>query len=305
MLDAVVLAVMKPLATRMLDSRLRGNDTCVGDSEGHTLYDRSHPMTPDIPLTGGGRTAVIRRGDVVHRQTGPWAPAVHALLRHLEAVGFPASPRVVGTGFDPQGRETLTYLPGASLHPGPWPDDAMFNLGRLLADLHRATQSFVPPEGAVWRDWFGRRLGTGPRIIGHCDLGDWNILAQDGQPTGFIDFEQAGPVDPLVELAQLSWLNAHLFDDDLEVRLGLPPLAARAKKLRLLADGYGLPSAARPLLVDTMITLAIQDTANEAVEARLTPESTAPVEALWAMAWRARSASWMLRNRAELERGLG
>lgn len=263
------------------------------------------PDDTDIPLTGGGRTAVIRRGDVVHRETGPWAPAVHALLRHLEAVGFPAAPRVVGSGFDEHGRETLSFLPGASLHPGPWPEEALFTLGRLLADLHRATQSFVPPENAAWRDWFGRSLGAGPRVIGHCDLGQWNILAQHGQPTGFIDFEQAGPVDPLVELAQLCWLNAHLFDDDLAERLTLPPLAVRAKYLRLITDGYGLASKARETLVPTMIALATHDAANEARQAGLTPDSTAPVEALWAMAWRARSASWMLRNRAVLEGALG
>lgn len=184
----------------------------------------------------------------------------------------------------------------------------MANLGRLLAEFLRATQSLVPPEGAVWRDWFGRSLGAGPRLIGHCDLGDWNILAQAGQPTGLIDFEQAGPVDPLVELAQLCWLNAHLFDDDLADRLALPPLTVRAKNLRLISDGYCLPAAGSAQLVETMITLAISDTANEAIQARATPDTnptTVPPDTLWAMAWRARSAAWMLRNRGGLEGALG
>jgi hypothetical protein len=35
---------------------------------------------------------------------------VHALLRHLEDVGFDDAPRALG--FDNQGREMLTYLPG-------------------------------------------------------------------------------------------------------------------------------------------------------------------------------------------------
>lgn len=257
-------------------------------------------MTEEIPLTGGGRTAVSRIGDVVHRQTGPWAPAVHALLRHLEAEGFSGAPRVIGSGFDAAGRETLSYLPGASPHPGPWPEDAHFALGEMLATFHRISRTFTPPPDAIWRDWFGRALGDGARIIGHCDLGDWNILAQDGKPTAFIDWEQAGPVDPLVELAQLCWLNAHLFDDDLMQRLALAPMAIRARYLHAILDGYGLPSAERPKLVDTMITLAIHDTANEAVEAGVTPDSTKPVEALWAMAWRARSAAWMKLHRGTL-----
>lgn len=258
-------------------------------------------MPEEVPLAGGGRSAVSRIGDVVHRETGPWASSVHALLRHLEAEGFSGAPRVVGSGFDAEGREILSFMSGVSLHPGPWPDEAMFNLGQMLAAFHRASMSFVPPPDATWRPWFGRTLGSGPRIIGHGDLGDWNIIARDHQPVGFIDWEQAGPVDPLVELAQLCWLNAHLFDDDLQLRIGLPPLASRAKKLRYIVDGYGLAAKDRARLVPTMIELAIADAANEAAQAGLTPDSTGPVDALWAMAWRARSAAWMGRNRGVLE----
>ena len=255
----------------------------------------------EIPLTGGGRTAVSRIGDVVHRQTGPWAASVHALLRHLEAEGFAGAPRVIGSGFDDQGRETISFIHGVSLHPGPWPDEAMFNLGKMLADFHRASMSFVPPADAIWRPWFGRDLGTGKRIIGHGDLGDWNIIASDHQPVGFIDWEQAGPVDPLVELAQLCWLNAHLFDDNLEASIGLPPLASRARKLRYIIDGYGLAAPDRARLVPVMIELATHDAANEAVEAAHNPDSTNPADALAAVAWRVRSAAWMGRNRGALE----
>ncbi|MCW5720511.1 MAG: aminoglycoside phosphotransferase family protein [Devosia sp.] len=250
-------------------------------------------------LTGGGRSDVRRIGDVVHRQTGPWAGSVHAFLRFLEEEGFSAAPRVVGDGFDAQGRETLSYLPGASPHPGPWPDEAHFALGQMLAELHRLSRRFTPPPEALWRPWFGRDLGKGTRLIGHCDLGDWNILADNGRPTAFIDWEQSGPVDPLVELAQLCWLNAHLFDDDLAERLGLAAPAVRARHLTAIADGYELPRASRQDLVDTMILLALHDTANEAIEARITPESIDPAP-LWALAWRARSAAWMDRNKTLL-----
>lgn len=257
----------------------------------------------EILLTGGGRNAVTRKGDTVHRQTGPWAETVHALLRHFDSVGFAGAPRVVGSGFDPQGRETLSFIDGASPHPGPWPDDAMFAVGKLLRGVHDATASFKVPETAVWKDWFGRSLGTRAKVIGHCDTGDWNIIARNGQPVALIDWEQAGPVDPLVELAQLCWLNAHLFDDDLAALIGLPPLAQRARKLRLIVDGYGLAAPQRASLIEAMIELAIHDTANEASEAGITQDSTDP-QPLWALAWRSRSAAWMLRHRAALERAI-
>jgi len=61
-------------------------------------------------LTGGSISAVAKVGDTVRRNAGPWTPAVHALLRHLEAVGFDGAPRVLG--IDGQGREVLSYVPG-------------------------------------------------------------------------------------------------------------------------------------------------------------------------------------------------
>jgi len=66
-------------------------------------------MSATEPLSGGGLTAAKRVGSTVHRVTGPWTPAVHALLRHLERVGFEA-PRVIG--IDEEGREVLTYVAG-------------------------------------------------------------------------------------------------------------------------------------------------------------------------------------------------
>ena len=50
----------------------------------------------EIPLIGGNTSTVVRVGDTVRRNVGPWTPAVHALLRHLEYVGFTGAPRVLG-----------------------------------------------------------------------------------------------------------------------------------------------------------------------------------------------------------------
>lgn len=260
-------------------------------------------MAGEVPLSGGGRTAVARSGDVVHRETGPWARSVHALLRHFESVGFAGAPQIVGTGFDAQGRETLTFIEGSSPHPYAWSDEAMPRLGALLRAAHDAARSFVPPPDAIWRDWFGRTLGDGERIVGHCDTGQWNVIARDGQPVALIDWEQAGPVDPLVDLAQTCWLNAHLFDDDIAERLGLPSAADRAQKLRLLLDGYGLPRERRLAIVPLMIELATHAADAEASEAGVTPDTIDPTP-LWAIAWRARSAAWMLRHRRLLENAM-
>src|SRR5579862_4266753 len=66
----------------------------------------------EIPLSGGNMSSgVVRVGGTVRRPAGPWTPAVHALLTHLHDAGFDGAPRPLG--LDEQGREVLTFIPGA------------------------------------------------------------------------------------------------------------------------------------------------------------------------------------------------
>ena len=243
-------------------------------------------------LTGGGRTEVARRGDVVHRAAGPWSATVLHLLRHLEE-----------RGFDELGRETITFLPGWTAHPRAWPPERLPEIGALLRELHDATGDYRPPAYAVWWPWFGRDLGEGPRVVGHCDVAPWNLLARDGGGMVLIDWETAGPVDPLVELAQACWLNAQLHDDDIAALNDLPSAGDRARHLRLIADGYRLPAEGRRRLVDLMIEVAVQDAADQARQAGVTRDAT-DSEPLWGITWRTRSAAWMLAHRRTLERAL-
>jgi hypothetical protein len=269
----------------------------------------SKETTPDndAPLSEGGPTAVHRRGQVVVKDAGPWTVTVHSLLRHLEDVGFTASPRVVGSGFDPSGRETLTYIEGEFSDPGPWTLEGAAGVGHLLRELHKATASFRPPPGAMWQPWFGRVLGGPTRIIGHCDVAPWNIVARNGLPVALIDWEHAGPVDPLVELAQACWLNAKLHDDRVAEIDGLPPLEERARQLRAIVDGYGLSVTQRRGFIDRIIEFVVHDTAEQADEAGVTPDTAElridelGYNPLWALAWRARAAVWLFRHRRALQ----
>ena len=255
---------------------------------------------------GAGSTGVQRQGNVVLRPAGPWTPTVHSLLRHLEEVGFTGAPRVVGSGFAPDGRETLSYIEGEFTHPGPWTIEGAAGVGHLLRELHEATASYRPPPDAVWSPWFGRSLGGPNRTIGHCDVASWNIVTRDGLPVALIDWETAGPVDPIMELAQACWLNAKLFSDDVAEREGLPSLEVRARQFRAIVDVYGLSAAQRRGLVDRIIGYAIHDTAEQADAFGVTRETVDPMPdgfpIIWGLTWRARSAAWIYRNRATLER---
>lgn len=253
-----------------------------------------------VPLVGGGRTAVSRRGAVVLRPVASWTPAVHALLRHLDSVGYEGAPRVAGSGYDDRGSEMLVYIEGESVHPHAWTDEGVWGVGRLLGGLHEATAAFVPPPGAAWQP--GEFRSEAPTAtIGHGDTGPWNVVARDGLPVAFIDWECAGPMDRLDDIAQTGWLNAQLHDDDVAELVGLPDTAARARQLGYFLDGYELPRRDREGIVGRMVEVAVRDCAREAAESGITQESTDPTP-LWGLAWRARSAAWMLRHRTLLER---
>lgn len=246
---------------------------------------------------------------MVYRDPGPWSPAVLALLRHLEDAGFGGAPRVAGSGFAPDGREMVSYVDGSSPHPRAWADDAVGEVGALLAGLHAAGATFTPPPDAAWKPWFGRDLPGSRPVFGHCDAGPWNIVAREGRPVALIDFEFAGPVGAAWDLAQAAWLNAQLHDDDVAEQCALPAAAVRSRQLKAILDGYGLPRRDREGFVDKMITFAVHDARAEAVSAAVTPDTASAISPggypyAWAITWRVRSASWMLTNRSLLQRAI-
>lgn len=252
-------------------------------------------------LEGGWQTDVRRAGDVVLRSPKVQSRTVIALLKHLESVGFDAAPRPVGNGFAPDGREQLSYIEGESPHPGVWSEGAAWELGAMVGRLHQASSTFELPPDAVWRPSFARDLPGSRPVIGHGDLGPWNVLARDGLPVAIIDWDYAGPVDAVWELSQLVWLNAQLHDDDVATANGLPSPEERAGLAAAILDGYGLPGADREGFVDRLVEFAIRNAREEAVEYRVGHDTVSPAAdgfpILWGIAWRTRSAAWILDHR--------
>jgi len=256
-------------------------------------------------LEGGWQTAVRRDGDTIRRQPSPWSPAVINFLDHLENKGFVGSPRTIGSGFDEDGNEKLEYLPGRSPHPAPWTDQGITELGQMIASFHQAARDYQPPPDPDWKPWHGREVGDPTLGFGHGDLGPWNIMAINGSPVGFIDWDTAGPLDPVGELAQAAWLNVQLHDDDVATLAALGTPEHRVHQLALLVNAYGLTPEDRIDFVDKMVEVAVREAATQAREHSVTPDTAAGIAPdgypfAWGMAWRIRAASWMLQHRALL-----
>jgi hypothetical protein len=244
---------------------------------------------------------IHRVGDRVLRGVTPWTRTNHALLRHLEQVGFDASPRVVGDGFDDAGHEILTWIEGDIVTPQPWaePESVLSETGRLIRQLHEATASFTPPADAQWSPWPLRDYGT-DAVVSHCNIAPWNLVVREGKPVGLVEWRYAGPTKRLNELAVTGWYCAQLHDDDVGTRVGLPDAHVRAAWLKIFLDGYELPRRQRADLVTRMIEFAIRDTAGYARFQRISPDTT-DSRHLWLMSWQIRAADWMLRHRQMLQ----
>lgn len=201
----------------------------------------------EVPLAGGNITPVVRVGATVRRATGPWTPAVHTLLRHLEAVGFTSAPRVLGV--DAQGREVLTYLDGVAgyydeeqtIPPHLWSDAVLTDAARLLHRFHDASSSLPPVLGAAWQLVYPDTAQH--EVICHNDFAPYNCIFIEGRLRAVIDFDMAGPGPRVWDAAYAAYRFARLGDTALD-------LHEQGRRLRLFCDAYEL--AERGTLVETI-----------------------------------------------------
>jgi hypothetical protein len=200
-------------------------------------------------LPGGNTGGAVRIGDTVRRVPGAWTPTVHALLRHLEAVGFDRAPRALG--FDEQGREVLSFLPGDMVGTArPWPgwvhgDDTLRQVADWLRHYHAAVASFVPPPGAVWREGGSWRPGL---IVGHNDAAPYNAAWADGRLAGFFDWDFAAPVTREWDLAFTAFAWVPLHARDVVSAEGFTAFPDRPRRLRLFLDTYGWGGHVQPFI---------------------------------------------------------
>ena len=147
-----------------------------------------------------------RIGGTVHRPVGRWTPAVHALLGFL-APRLDHIPAVLG--FDGQGREVLTFLPGRVVDV----DTEVLTLGQIdslvswTRRFHEVVAGFGHP--GPWR----YPHVPHPSLIGHNDIAPYNVCFDGDDVAGVFDWDLAGPTTPLMELAFIAWNCVPLWRD--------------------------------------------------------------------------------------------
>jgi hypothetical protein len=210
----------------------------------------------DQPL-GGNQSAAVKVGDTVHRRAGPWTPAVHALLEHLQRMGFGAAPEPIG--MDGQGRAVLRFMNG-DVHEG-WPDpmpDWMFQdegtlvgAAQLLRRYHDLVTAFRRPADARWRI-----VAPPPHeVICHNDWAPYNALFEGHRPTAMLDWDSAGPGSRVWDVAYSAYTWVPLKPEPHDRTI---PLEARASRLARFCAAYGgvAPAEVLATLVDQLRFLA-------------------------------------------------
>ena len=250
----------------------------------------------------GSANRVWRVGDTIRRSRWPSSNTTASLLRHLEHKGFRYSPRYLG--IDGLDRDVLSLLPGtpmATLRG----DDQLVQVAGLLREFHEATADFTAPSGAVWQVESEPAAPGGGRII-HRDVAAWNLLETGSLITGLVDWDLAGPGRLIEDFAYVAWHFTPLHPEPMGDGSSGPSGADRPRRLRLLADAYGLTADERQTVLSEVASVEVRQAARIA-DGALTGHKVA------ARLWRAgrftentgRSLSWLAEHRESLTLALG
>ncbi|MGG6897321.1 phosphotransferase enzyme family protein [Rhizobium sp. BR 315] len=192
----------------------------------------------------------FREGDSVLRPVRPWTASIHALLAALRRHGFAAAP--LPQGFD-EVWERVAYLPGTT---GDLDDNEEMRSERALRSAASLLRRYHDCSRLPLRDLAVDGLWQLParapaEVICHGDFAPYNVVLNDGEVTGIIDFETAHPGPRCWDLAYAVYRWAPLSS---ESRVeGLSRLDDQIRRARILLDAYGLPVAERSLMPDTII----------------------------------------------------
>lgn len=214
---------------------------------GFESIDQSEWMRLGIDFLNGGVAnagAVARIGNVVMRPANEHSDVLHGFLRHLRDRGFEGASEPIGVD---DGVELLRFIDGDVPVP-PYPawaqtDLAITSTARLIRGLHDASAGF-DAKGVAWSNEMNDREPGGEPVICHNDVCLENVVFRDGEAIGLLDFDFAAPGRPAFDLTSFARMCVPVDDDVNAPTLGWHA-ADRPRRVRLVADAYGLDAAGR------------------------------------------------------------
>ena len=189
------------------------------------------------PLIGGNVNSVALKDNIVRRKLTAVSPAIHQLLKHLEAKDFQGVPRLIGCDDE---YEYLSYLPGKPIFR-PWCDAIktdlfIARLGEWLKNYHDVVADFRLEDNVKF-NW-GLTLPESDTIVCHGDLGPWNCIEQNGNFRGIIDWDLARYGYAIDNVAEFVF-EFIPFNPNREETIGQVSDAILLRRLEVLCEAYG------------------------------------------------------------------
>ena len=189
-------------------------------------------------LTGGNASGSVWRIGPTVRQ--PWletSSAVQSYLAELRSSGLDV-PQPLGR--DEDGRHVVEYVEGVlALDQLPLGQDDLLRVGRMIRQIHDASETVVIPHPGDWRMLLP---AESPNLMCHNDLAPWNLIT--GDRWVFIDWDGAGPSTRLWDLAYAAQSFGMLFEGQ--------AVKSAVTRLCALVDGYDADLALRKALPAAM-----------------------------------------------------
>lgn len=204
-----------------------------------------------IQMQSGREGQILRGEDRVFRPSGPWSPAVHQLLKHLEQAGFDGAPKVFGV--NQQGQEELSFVDGETynypLKGAIASREALESAARLLRSYHDATVSFLSQQASQQLQWMLPSRQP-QQVICHGDFAPYNVALNGNQVVGVFDFDTAHPAPRIWDIAYAiyCWAPFKTNPDD-----ALGDLTSQTERAKWFCDAYGLEEPSRATLIEMMI----------------------------------------------------
>jgi tRNA A-37 threonylcarbamoyl transferase component Bud32 len=225
---------------------------------------------------------VYREEDAILRPIKPWTDHVHALLRHFCSHGLPV-PQVIKTD---DTYEYVEYIEGEIIDSCQWTDELLIDIAELTKKIHQSAEKFDYTKSMEWQPYYLREMGD-IKICSHGDIAPWNVVTKDRKIMGLIDWELAGPISPIVELARICWLFPPSVNAESTVDNKI-----RAEQIRTIIDTYGLDADSRKSFFTIMLDTSIYD-----LEYAMRNISVDTIGRMWSLVWRNKNISWLWRNR--------
>ncbi|MBP7629948.1 MAG: phosphotransferase [Acidimicrobiales bacterium] len=130
-------------------------------------------------------------------------------------------------------------------------DRALVTMAKLLRRYHDAASSFTPPPGAVWNQELADPTPGDQPVLCHNDVCPENVVFSEAIAVALLDFDFAAPGRREWDVAAMARMCVPVETAEDAARTGRGTLDP-VRRLRVVADAYGLDEPGRDGLLDAL-----------------------------------------------------